>query len=294
MKSFIVVIPFAVSLGLIFACVFLIRVWTRRQDWRSPLHGKKIPFLPGQQLTRRLAEHSEGISLAVVIMYFAMPIMLLAWAVTRLEWAQIHFGKADWLYVVAGLVLFGMGLRQYLRHLKSFYRVRDGLFAEQVTGQALDRLSGPQCRVAHDIPCEGFNIDHVLIAPHAVYAIETKSVRKRTRKGENAHKVLYDGQSLKFPGHSDTRPIEQARRQAQWLRAYLRQALDRDIPVKPAVALPGWWIDRTDTARQAEVVVFTPMGRGAEFLLRGPEILDAQQRAQIAQAIAQRYPVVEA
>ncbi|HET6397302.1 MAG TPA: nuclease-related domain-containing protein [Pseudoxanthomonas sp.] len=157
----------------------------------------------------------------------------------------------------------------------------------------LNRLAGPRCTVAHDIPCEGFNIDHVVIAPRAVYAVETKSFRKRSDGDDSRYRVTYDGTALVFPGFRDTAAIEQARRQAQWLARYLKDSLGREVPVVPAVALPGWWIDRTESGRRSDVRVFTPMGRGAEFLLAGEEELDSATRSLVAQAIAQRYPSVE-
>jgi hypothetical protein len=162
-----------------------------------------------------------------------------------------------------------------------------------LTGQLLNRLIGPNCIVAHDLPCEGFNIDHIVIAPRAVYAVETKSFRKPRGSADDSHyKVTFDGEALKFPDWYDDRPIIQARRQAQWLARHLRESLGRDVPVIPAVALPGWWIDRTSAGKQSDVRVFTPIGRGAEFLLGGQEALDAPTRSLIAQAVALRYPEI--
>jgi hypothetical protein len=58
------------------------------------------------------------------------------------------------------------------------------------------------------------------------------------------------------------------------------------------LALPGWYVERTDAAKGATVRVFTPMGRGAEFLAFSPERLDAHQRALIAQSLALKYPEI--
>lgn len=69
-------------------------------------------------------------------------------------------------------------------------------------------------------------------------------------------------------------------------------SLGREIPVIPAIALPGWWIDRTGESRRSDVRVFTPMGKGAGFLLAGQEVLDSTTML-VAQAIALRYPAVE-
>jgi hypothetical protein len=60
------------------------------------------------------------------------------------------------------------------------------------------------CTVLHDVPGHRFNIDHVVIGPRAVYAVETKSVRKPK---EN-YKVIYDGERLHFPGFADRKRLE--------------------------------------------------------------------------------------
>lgn len=124
--------------------------------------------------------------------------------------------------------------------------------------------------------------------------METKSFRKPRGSEDDSHyKVTYDGQWLRFPGWRDDAPILHARRQAQWLAKFLRESLEKNIPVLPALALPGWWIERTDASRQSDVRVFTPMGKGAEFMLSGKEELDTGARALIAKAIALRYPQIE-
>lgn len=284
---------FALSVAMIFACVGALRLWRKRDARRSPLHGKKLANLPGQQLLKRINAHGDDLLLAGTAMYISFPFMLLAWAVLRVRWHEVRFGLSEAIFLLAAIAVFAFNLLIYARKSKARDQARDGLVAEQMTGQLLNRLIGPNCIVAHDLPCEGFNIDHIVIAPRAVYAVETKSFRKPRGSSDDSHyKVTYDGEALRFPDWHDDAPIKQARRQAQWLAGYLRESLGRPVPVIPAVALPGWWIDRTDESKRSDVRVFTPMGRGAEFLVGGKEVLDASNRALIAQAIAVRYPEV--
>src|SRR5690606_5819201 len=135
-------------------------------------------------------------------------------------------------------------------------------------------------------PAENFNIDHVVIGPRAVYAVETKSVRRPKGKGDaDVHRVSYDGKALRFPDFVNTDALAQAARQAQWLKRKLHEALGMEVPVVAALALPGWFIDRTEAGKGADVMVFTPMGKGADFLARGQERLAPEQRKLIAQAL---------
>lgn len=285
---------FLITAALMIACATVVRLIRKRSSRRSPLQGKKIANLPGQQLMARINKHSEEMITAFMVMYLSLPIMLFAWAIGRVDWSRFRFGVTEIAFLIAGMAVFAYGLWDYVRNLKAFLRAKEGQVAEQVTGQLLNRLIGPRCIVVHDVPCEGFNIDHVVIAPRCVYAVETKSFRKPRGSDDNSHfKVAFDGTALRFPDFVDTKAIEQARRQAQWLARYLRESLGQEIPVVPAVALPGWWIERTDAARRSDVRVFTPMGRGAEFLLDGEENLEPAKRSLIAQAISQKYPNVD-
>lgn len=149
------------------------------------------------------------------------------------------------------------------------------------------------CTVLHDLPAEHFNIDHVVIGPRAVYAVETKSVRKPPANDKKDHfKVAYDGKTLRFPDFSDSKRLQQTKRQADWLKVYLKQATGLAVPVVPALALPGWWIDPIGQAAGSEVSVFNPAGRGANFMADGAgALLDAGQTALITQALVMRYPV---
>jgi hypothetical protein len=294
MTSVIVLIgSFLLSTGLLVCSVLALKAWQKRDARRSPLSGKKLANLPGQQLTSRVNEHGDDLLMDVTVMYLSIPFMLSGWALTRVQWDSVQFGINEALFVVAASLFFLWGLRSFTKNLGARNKALDGLIAEQMTGQLLNRLIGPQCIVAHDLPCDGFNIDHIVIAPRAVYAVETKSFRKPSGSANDSHyKVMFDGEALRFPDWRDEAPIVQARRQAQWLTRYLRESLGREIPVIPAVALPGWWIDRTEESKQSDVRVFTPIGRGAEFLLSGKEVLDSSTRTLVAQAVALRYPAI--
>lgn len=284
---------FVLSTLLMMGAVQGFKTWRKREARRSPLNGKKLANLPGQQLMSRVNDHGDGLLGGALVMYLSVPIMLSAWAIGRIQWQTVHFGIKEGICALGAIAVFAYGFRTFTKNWDARSKARDGLIAEQMTGQLLNRLIGPNCIVAHDLPCDGFNIDHIVIAPRAVYAVETKSFRKPRGSVDDSHyKVTFDGEALRFPNWHDNRPIIQARRQAQWLARYLRESLGREIPVVPAVALPGWWVERTDASKRSDVRVFTPIGRGAEFLLGGQELLDPATRALIAQAVALKYPEI--
>jgi hypothetical protein len=129
-----------------------------------------------------------------------------------------------------------------------------------------------------------------------VYAVETKSFRKpkQVAAGDN-YRVAFDGALLRFPDFAEKEAVQQARGQAQWLSKVLREALNREVPVIAALALPGWHIDQTDDVwRGAMVKVFTPMGGGANFMAKDIQTLDQVTRNLIRDALAVRYPDIPA
>lgn len=121
-----------------------------------------------------------------------------------------------------------------------------GFQGERYVGEELNQLLKIGFRVYHDLPFDKFNIDHVLVGPPGVYAVETKTRRKPIdEKGKAAHKIVYDGTHLYYPWGKDTHGLEQAKRQADYLATWLSSATGEKVEVQAILTLPGWWIDRT-------------------------------------------------
>lgn len=287
--------PFYASVILALAFAIGYKALNRRRNRRSPLAGRKIGNIPGQALVDRVSDQESDVLLAVMVMYWALPLTFMGWIGSRVRLERIPWATTDWFFLAMGCALFGFGLLRYVRHHRSLEQARDGLLAERVTGMQLNRLVGNGCTVMHDLPAEGFNIDHVVISPRGVYAVETKSFRKPRDNNGDSYRVMYDGTMLRFPDFVEKGAIEQARRQAQWMSKVLREALSREIPVIPALALPGWLIEQSDeTWRSAGVKVFTPMGGGANFMAKDVQAIDQTTRNLIRDALAIRYPDIPA
>ena len=137
--------------------------------------------------------------------------------------------------------------------------MRLGLDGEVAVGQELDQLMRQGAAVFHDFPCEGFNIDHIVIARQGVFAVETKGFSKPVDEdGTAAHRVVFDGRKLVWPERTDAKPLEQAERNARWLSTWLGKATGEPVGVKAVLALPGWFVERK--------------GRGAVQVLGGRAI----------------------
>lgn len=137
--------------------------------------------------------------------------------------------------------LYG-ALRIYaaLKRLADLRLAYDG---ELSVGQELNELMHDGYRVFHDIQAENFNIDHAIVGPAGVFAVETKTrSKKQDAKGADSVEVLYDGESINFPQwKKDTEILEQAKGNARWLSQKLTDAVGKQVDVFAAVAIPGWY-----------------------------------------------------
>ncbi|BDU18275.1 nuclease-related domain-containing protein [Lysobacter auxotrophicus] len=279
-------VPVALAIGI----SWLSRRVQDRDGRRSPIEGRTIHGA-AEQLRKRVEEHGDELMVSLGVLLFVGPYFLAIWALQRINLAQIKVSFGDYILLAAASLMAALLISRVLHHGRRRRIANAGLKAELYTAQELNRLMALGCTVLHDIPCEQFNIDHVVIGQRGVYAIETKSVRKPAPTGGKDHfKVSYDGQRLHFPGFSDDKRLQQTRRQAEWLASYLEGAVGRKVPVLPALALPGWWIDSTGSRAASDVRVFNPAGRGAEFMAdrRGASV-DASTAALVRQALVMRY-----
>ena len=130
------------------------------------------------------------------------------------------------------------------RTLLKIRNYRRGLLGEQAVAEQLQRLLPHGYQAFHDVPGDGkWNIDHVVVGPAGVFAIETKYRTKAPGKtGARDHEANFDGNKIQFPSGYDAEAPEQARRNAHWLANTLSKATGERVTVRPIVALPGWWV----------------------------------------------------
>ncbi|MCD9008076.1 NERD domain-containing protein [Luteimonas sp. XNQY3] len=290
-EVFIGHIVFIASCLITLAIVLSFKFLRKRRERRSPLHGRQIGHLPGQQLLQRIDKADEELSFGFNVMTIALPGLFLIWSTTQIDWGTVKFGANELIFLIGWAIFFTYGFWHYQRHLKRREQARDGLLAERVTGMQLNRLMAHGCVVMHDLPCGHFNIDHVVIAPRGIFAVETKSFRKpREEATQSKTRVTFDGSTLRFSDFMTRKPLDQARGQAAFLAGFLTDSLGEKIPVTPVISLPGWFIEKDAAGKASDVFVFTPMGRGCDWFTYGDEAIPESKRNLIAQALALRYP----
>ncbi len=259
-----------VPIGLLLALLALRRRREQASELCSPMAAhRKLLRGPGESLRREGERLDDQLNEALLGICIGPLALVAVAAVTALR-SPRPLGWIEWItWGVAGAVGFTFAYRHVLRlHIKR-RRVRLGFSGERAVGEELNGLMREGWRVFHDVPADQFgNVDHVLVGPGGVYAVETKTRRKRREKepkiavasqrGE-AHRLFYDGERIYLGTASanggDSRALEQARRQARWLGDFLAKATGEPVPVRPILTFPGWFIDRRG---RGEVLVVNP------------------------------------
>ena len=258
----------------------------RRQRTRVPV-AEKLLRGPGEGLRRKLEELEDQISEKLALAY-TLPLLVASLALMQPH--RTLLGPATVGAAVVGIPTFVYLSYRLVRLLDQRRNYRLGLSGERAVGEELNQLMLSGCRVYHDVPNDPYgNIDHVLVAPSGVYAVETKARRKKEAGGRDAHKVVFDGHSLRFAdGAPESRCLEQAKQQASRLSYWLSKAVGEAVEAHPVLALPGWFVERTG---RGEVIVVS--GRSVKTLVKGRSVLDAAKIERIAYQLDQRCRDVE-
>jgi hypothetical protein len=233
------------SVGVLFSLISILKVYHRHKKRRSPFTHKFLRG-PGQSLIEKLDDIRDEL-FACLAMMIAMPIALYALYISDLYLKQRPLNLSSALiYIISGTLIFGYLVFKMVRFFNLRRRTRLGYEGEVATGQELNQMMLRGYHVYHDLVADKFNIDHIVVGPAGVFAVETKARAKPTSNNRSADaNVTYDGRCIHFPKWKEVKPLEQAKAQADWLERWLSSATGEKTPVRPVVALPGWYITRT-------------------------------------------------
>jgi hypothetical protein len=220
-----------------------------KRETKTPI---KTPPLrqPGQSLREHIMDVANDQLWPLIMM------MTMTWMWAILEWCGtlFHLPRHPWIYTLIAACCTGYAylvkLPKIKRELRNYRRGEEG---EAAVGQLLEEKLRPMgYHIFHDIPAEGFNLDHVAIGPAGVLCIETKTYGKpisgQTIISFEQGQVLVNGYAL------PRNPIEQAKGNAKWLMDIMEEMTAHRFLVQPVVVFPGWCVD------------FMPQGLGAWVL----------------------------
>jgi hypothetical protein len=226
--SGLIFLPVVSAAGILFW-----RVTWRNARGRYPIQDS-ILRPAGESTRQKLEGESERFANTVLYMTL-LPALLyaLALAVGIGPWVP---SLVSCLGAVAGSVLLWR-----IHDRLSSYGL--GYAGERVVADHLRPLERHGYRVFHDVPFAGFNIDHVVVGPTGVFAIETKT--RRTPHGsasERRRTAEFDGRLIHYPGASDAYGLDQALRNRDTLAVWIHQQTGATVDVVGILALPGWFV----------------------------------------------------
>lgn len=283
LNTYIVLIPSLCMLVPV-ATMFL---WLKRQelvDRRNPL-TEDLLRLPGETLTKQYRDLAFDISETLICSMFVPVVGLI---ILLNHWVDPALVRLDSTAIISGLLIMSGVSWSAWRTLKLMPKLRAtkrGLEGELATAQLLTPLLADGWQLFHDLPMKRSNIDHVLVGPSGIYAVETKYRSKRlSLKGQEGVLAEYDGNAIRFAGGATEHlPIQQAQAVAGELSNWLHGKLGQPVEVVPVVALPGWFVKTTRKSANGQAYVINPKAHG--LFQKRPQQLEATMRARISAAL---------
>jgi hypothetical protein len=239
-------------LAAAFLAAYLFAMWLlvkkrRSQKRYSPL-TEELLRVPGQEIEKELSALDEKLMVGAITALLGPVLVLIVSSNSRILWG-------------VAILMFIIGVSYTWHVLNKGIQLRLACDGEQYTGAELNLLMRSGAWVFHDIPYQYGNIDHIVVSAGGIFAVETKTFRKPEgdRQSRRLSTVKFDGKSLKFPHFNTSEPIEQSERHAKYLKKSIKKNTGLDISVTPVVALPGWFIERT---QRSEVWIINPKRGG--------------------------------
>ena len=171
----------------------------------SPIKDSEKPLAnPGDSTAREL----EVITNDQFTKYYILAVFPIAFAV--MEWLSYwtNTGNQRWTFTVLAVIASCFSACKIYGLVKKAKNYKQGLEAEKNVGQRLEELRSTGAQVFHDIPADGFNIDHIVISQTGIYTIETKSLSKIPKDQST---LLFNGVNITLNGQPlDRDPVAQA------------------------------------------------------------------------------------
>jgi hypothetical protein len=236
-----------ILLSGMFLMVLIMHLMLRYRDHtvKLPVDREQLQRIPAFGLQQQIQDLQfdliAGLTMAVMVVTFPF----------AYESIVKHISDSSFPTAFAPIVIVGLGYcgHKTWKNFSKLTKLRLGHTAEIATANELIGLQALGYQVFHDIQADGFNIDHLAIGKNGVFAIETKGRHKRKRDSKSTsatqgkdYQLCYKDGRLCFPSWTETKPIEQATRQATWVSQWLTKATGQQVFSSPVLVFPGWYV----------------------------------------------------
>jgi hypothetical protein len=245
---------------------------------RSPLKVRPLRN-PGESTEREIERVIDDQVISYLVVAFAMVM------VTLLEWlrwySQAPPSPGPITALTVGFLIFVT--YRFVRARRVIRSLQLGIDGEKSVGQCLEDLRREGCQILHDVPGDRFNIDHIIVSPHGLFVVETKTLSKPV---QGQPTVTFDGERVLINGREpDRNPVRQALAQRGWVRDFLQQRTARVFPVKAVVVFPGWYVEPATGRKRDDLWVLNPKAVPA-FIKNEPILLKPEDVALATSTLA--------
>jgi len=210
---------------------------TSPRQTKSPLKTPP-PRVPGQSL-----DEAINAQWGKAAIYFFAP---LAFGILAFDaWITRWKGNITnpWIATTIFLLSLFYSIYKVRKIRKEVQRLRMARDGEREVGFLLETLRAEGARVLHDVQSAHFNVDHVVVSPHGIFVVETKTYSKPV-KGNAVIRVSQG--KIDINGYVPKRnPIEQTVALSKWIQDLLQESTGKKFPVQPVVLFPGWYIENS-------------------------------------------------
>ena len=234
----------SLSVMLIAACVYSLvgvlffRIWSHQRSAKLPIERHKLKRVAAQTLQEQV---NDKIVDVIGLIFLAALIVIMPFAIKGIA-EMFASGKFNYFLII--MIMLGLAYVAKKLWVKSNHliKLKLGRDAELAVASELIELQSHGYQVFHDIQADGFNIDHLVVGPNGIFAIETKGRHKRIKDDTN-YKVKFENNHLAFPSWFESKPLEQTQNQANWVNKWLHEATGFNTQVFPVLCFPGWYVE---------------------------------------------------
>lgn len=280
-------LPYLLAFGAALAPVplFLLWLYWRRCVRCARPRPDKLLSGPGDSQRELIAGLDEAIT-AAAIWLVALPVGAIGVILApRLAGGELLVGPNLLALPVVALVLLLVPSFALIRNCRERWGCYRKLEAELTVGREINLLLREGFRVFHDVPEGSGNVDHVVVGLSGVFAVESVGHPvPDLGNGIIDAKVIYDGENLFFPPKNtrESESAKQARRQAIAMERWLGDALGSPVQVRPALALPGWFVEKK---RPDDLTMLYGQVNHFARILQGPVVLTPERVGEIVRVL---------
>ncbi|MBQ4833631.1 NERD domain-containing protein [Pseudoalteromonas sp. MMG010] len=218
--------------------VLFFRIWLHQRSAKLPIERNKLKRVAAQTLQEQVNNQIVDV---IGLVCLATLMIIMPFAIKGI--AEVFAsGKFNYFFIILIVLVLAYVARKLWVKSNDLIKLKLGRDAELAVASELIELQSHGYQVFHDIQADGFNIDHLVVGPNGIFAIETKGRHKRI-KDETNYKVKFEKNRLAFPSWFESKPLEQAQNQANWVNKWLYESTGFNTQVLPILCFPGWFIE---------------------------------------------------